>query len=56
MNKYSVTGGEGQDFLATVGFYFSRNPPNPLYKRGNFLIISLPPVEKGGTGGFPQNN
>jgi hypothetical protein len=54
MNRYLVTGREGQDVIVTVGFYFSNNFPNPLYKKGDFLIVSLPPVGKGRNGGiFP---
>lgn len=54
MSKHSVTGREGQDFRETVGSCFLKNPPNPLYKRGNLLITSLPPFGKGGKGGiFP---
>jgi hypothetical protein len=57
MTKYLVTAREGQDVVVTVGFYFPKNSPNPLHKRGDFLIVSLPTVGKGRNGGdFPQNN
>jgi hypothetical protein len=57
MKKYLVTSLEGQDVLVALGFYFSRNSPNPPYKRGNFLMVSLPTVGNGRNGGdFPLNN